>query len=85
MRSALILIGILLLCSARSIRTDPLWELAASGKNSGVFERKTVICHNKKSLLKAWAELRKASPDLQANPPSVDFKKQLLIACYAGD
>ncbi|MFI5149581.1 MAG: hypothetical protein ACHQRM_07585 [Bacteroidia bacterium] len=84
MRLTGILLLALILCSAFSDPDDFVWNLAASGKNSGVMEQKTVIYHNHKSLLKAWASLRKADPSLAENPPEVNFKKQLLVACYAG-
>ncbi|HXC06305.1 MAG TPA: hypothetical protein VNZ86_16220 [Bacteroidia bacterium] len=74
----------LLFCSALSFVTEPVWSLAASGKNCGVMEKKTVIYHSKKAMLRAWAELRKADPGLELNPPPVDFRKQMLVACYAG-
>jgi|GEM_PF-2814170 hypothetical protein len=78
------LLYILFLGGMLSFSNGPVWNLAASGKNSGVMESKTVVYHSKKALLKAWEKMRKSDPSLGKAPPDVDFKKQMIIACYDG-
>jgi hypothetical protein len=62
----------------------PAWKIIASGDSSNQKERKTEIFSNKKQFLKAWMTLRKADANLPGEPPIIDFKKKLIIVCYAG-